>query len=347
MNIRIEEGIAVLPLADKRIRRYYPHCAVAAAEIACLHMHDSPRFDFIYGYHTFELSAQDPVVHIAEGSGECNYSFSRESWINSAVWEEMSQWYGIVRGHRPVRALAEVVEGVKSSLATGIPLVIDFDLGFLRGRKEYGRIFSKHVVCIIGIDEANRKVTALEQIQGLIEIDFSDLEKCITRHQEVHGAYNILRFSKLDVSMDPLERAKARIRANLGNLESATPDRGLKALAAFRAVFSQTLALSESASAPFYIPGAWTFSHERYAQPFFVAGICKRFGINLKSPYHKDFDVLHRAWLMVDGAMETNYASYDKENGARIAKYLPIISDYEARLVGMWHELLQALEAKP
>lgn len=328
-----------------RIRRYYPHCAVAAAEVACRNLTGSPRFDLVYGYHTFELTAGAGKPRLKEGSGECDFSFSREASIGSELWDELAGWYGLIRGHRPISDLEELIDGVSGSLDAGTPLVVDFDMGFLKGRKEYERIFSKHVVCIIGVDRARRCFTALEQIHGLLEIDFAEFEKCILRHREVHGAYNLLTFSRRDTQsgMDPRARALNRIDANLANIGSASESLGFNALRRFHGILGWLLEISNADCRPFFIPGMWAFSHERYALPFYVEEVCRLFGVTLRSPPRKSIDALHKAWLMVDGALEANYASFDSANNSRIAKYFPVIMEYEFRIGDMWQELRERL----
>lgn len=254
----------ILSLSDfPPIERFSPYCLLGCIEAVC-------RFRFgirstcdCHYDHSFVYRRDGGCIRRKDGGLFLDLTFSGGGSRREAVLAELRARHGVSVVERRVPTLSEFDAYCEAALRDGKPFVAPFDLFYLAGRREYRNIHQSHYVCVIGRDDRSGDLEVVEQMLGRCRVGRQDFAEMVAGAPD--AGYAVLDCARelSNVNFDSLGRLKrdlARFRANLLHPEPAF---GLGALSAFRADLVRFVESEGASPHIFYVPGMWSFSHER------------------------------------------------------------------------------------
>lgn len=168
-------GIEIKTL--QKIRRFYPDCFTAVFEAAGKIQFNKTELNNLYGMHTFYYEKQSNKILYDKDGINVNVYFGRDPNIINEVRRRITTIGGIAVKEKKINDFNSLLYKIQNVLSDNKPLVCDFSLGFIKERREFGKVFTPHEICIVGIDQNNEEIFALEQILGLIKIHFNEMKK--------------------------------------------------------------------------------------------------------------------------------------------------------------------------
>lgn len=326
-----------------RIDRYFPHCRVAALEAAARFRFGIADFGKLYGRHTFAYRRPEGPIRFRENGVELDLELHREPVPEDELDAAIAYLYGLSCPVHAFNRFDAYLDFCRGRLAHGIPVVTNFDLMFIRNRREYGRVSNPHTIVLIGHDAGSGGFHAAEQMLDRTFVPLEDLTRCFEYQLEVRSKLEIWELTR-DGEGRELRRDDAlqRIRANLENLKSSDDRRGLLALTRFEQELSEFLDSASYAGQPFSIPGIWVFSHERNIERKWLAAIaplCPTAAHGLLDEFNELLKQSFNHWLSLDYLLEKCLAANDGRALRSLPKYLAAIDADERRAVTLWNAL--------
>lgn len=308
-------------------------------------LYGTSNFGKIYGGHTFEYRRPPgPTARKANGI-ELDLEISREPLPENALEDRIAAIYG-VRAEMALYTDFDVYwEICMRALTDRVPVIIEFDLRFIKGRREYGKLDNPHAIVLCGYDPRAQVFTAAEQMVGTISVTLDDFRNCF-RHITARrtGGVRVLTVTRVNATERALRREEVleQIDANIENLTSSNEKHGFKAIARFRADIEEYVRSKAFQGQPFAIPGLWVFSHERHILRKWLKAIehlVPERGLRVI----EDFDVLlsrtFKRWLNTDFLIEKCLITGNGSPLASIPKYLDLVLPDEAEALERWLEL--------
>lgn len=330
-----------------RIDRYFPDCWCAVIEAASRYHFGVSDFGKIYGRHGFHYQRPPAALGYRDNGVELDLEFSRPPLTTAELESAIDSIYGVRTDVLTFENLDALLDYCESSISEGSPVVLDYDLGFIKERREYGKVHGVHVVALYQIALEERRMTAAEQMLGSISIDLGDFERCFARRLALHGGMHVWRVSRSRPAERELDRdeVRAQVLANVVNLTSTNRALGLTALTAFRADLASFLDSTAFQGRPFSIPGLWVFSHERHIERKWLGAV--RQLCPSEGAFFDDFDALlsslFRGWLGTDYLLEKALLSGHGRGLRALTTFLGELVELEARASEKWIELERLL----
>lgn len=345
-----ESKAAHLVAGLPRIDRFFPQCRFAALEAVAKLRFGIGGFDKVYGRHTFEYQRPAQPISFSSNGVELCLSFYRVEVPDLALEQVIEEVYGIQTRLCTFDAFDRYWAFCSQQLAMATPVTTDFDLFFIKGRREYGVLSSSHVINLYGYRPEAREVLASEQMLGEIVIDAEDFRRCFDHKVSTEGPVRVwelhrTRDGERDLSQ---EQAVAQVRDNLENLRSPGRSAGIAALRAFRDDMAEFVD-NAGAAQPFSVPGIWVFSHERHMERKWLRSIAPLLGSTGRDTlmeFDKVLESLFKRWLSVDYLIEKSLASRDGGALKALPRYLDELIPTETRAMELWEGLL-ALASRP
>jgi hypothetical protein len=338
--------IAGLP----RVDRYFPDCWCAVIEAVSRYHFGIDDFGKVYGRHGFHYQRPRANLGYRDNGVELDLEFSRSPVTTEELESSIESLYGIRTDMLTFDRLGALLDYCERSIAEGCPVVLDYDLGFIKQRREYQKVHGVHIVALYELALEERRMLAAEQMLGSIAIDFDDFESCFARRLALHGGMHVWRVSRSRSAERELERdeVRAQVLENVVNLTSTNRAFGLTALSAFRADLRAFLGSAEFQGRPFAIPGLWVFSHERHIERKWLAAVrrtCPGDGA-----FFDEFDALlsnlFKGWLGTDYLLEKALLSGNGRGLRALTTFLDELAEAEARASEKWIELGRMLDQR-
>jgi hypothetical protein len=329
-----------------RIDRYFPECRIAAIEAVSRFRFGIEDFGRIYGRHTFSYSKPAGPIVFRDNGVELDLNIHREPLGPRELDDLIEDIYGVRIEIVRFDELSKYRRFCEESIARGVPVVSNFDLGFIKQRREYGKLRTGHVIVLLGYDTGGGSWQAGEQMLGELTIDRSDFEACFEHRVVTDGAMMVWTLERgRDGGRDlSAEEVSARIRGNIENLTSSNESTGLAGLARFHADLTAYLQSAEFGGKPFAVPGLWVFSHERHIQRKWLAAVRGSFP---SAAVVDDLDSLlgslFKRWLAADYLLEKCLMSGDGRALRGLASHLNEILREERLTLAAWQGLSKML----
>ncbi len=328
-----------------RIDRFFPECWCATVEAVAKFQFGISDFGKLYGRHTFHYAKPPGPIAYRSNDVELDLWIHREELPQAELEALMATIYGVRARTLRFECFASFWEYCSDKVKSGVPVVTSFDLRFIKARREYGKVYSPHVIAIYGYRAREQIVVAAEQMIGTIGVDMHDFRRCFEHRLAADGGVVLWELSRAPQPERSLERGEvvARIRANIENLTSSEPGLGFGALAHFRTDLSAYLESGSFGGKPFSLPGFWVFSHERHVERNWLKAV-RHLCADEDSPLLGDFDALllglFKRWLNADYLVEKCLASGNGKALTSLPSYLNQIFEEEKRALNKWSELL-------
>jgi hypothetical protein len=333
-----------------RIDRYFPECWCATVEAVAKFRFGIRDFGKIYGRHTFYYERKPGPIVYRSNNVELDLWIHREHLQPTELESSMEAIYGIRTTIKTFDRFSAYWEYCAESIRNRVPVVTDFDLRFIKARREYGKVTNPHVIAVFGYQARERVILAAEQMIGTISVDFEDFERCFEQKIAARGNVTLWELSRAPHAERELGRDEvaARIQANLKNLGSSSDTLGLRALARFREELAEYLQSEAFKGKPFALPGVWVFSHERHIQKKWLRAIQHLCSSQQAPEFFDEFEAvlskLFTRWLNADYLIEKCLASGNGKALKSLPNYLRELLDDETRVVEKWVQL-QAIVA--
>jgi hypothetical protein len=328
-----------------RIDRYFPQCKLAAFEASARFLYGIESFAKIYGRHSFEYQRPPgATLGLRDNGVELDLFFHRVAPEDDELESLVEDIYGIQSTILVFRELELYRRYVLENLRARVPVPTDFDLKFIRERREYGRVSQPHVIVWHAHDPETGGFFAAEQMLGTIRVDRGDLEECFAQKLKSPGGEAVWELTRVRNGQRELERDEvlARCAANISNLTAADESLGLRALARFGNDMSQKVQSETFDGRPFAIPGLWVFSHERHIERKWLAAIehlCPNSGRSFLVEFDELLSTLFKHWLAVDYVLEKCLASQNGKALRALPKSLNELVRDEQRALEHWIRL--------
>ena len=331
-----------------RIDRYFPECRIAAIEAVSRFRFGIEDFGKAYGRYTFTYDAPPGPLAFRSNGIELDLYIHRDPLPDRELDLMLEDIYGV---HNELVSFVEFEEYRRfcvENIAARLPVITSFDLGFIKERREYGKILVGHAIVLFAYDANSRQLRAGEQTLGYITVDFEDYERCFEQCVARDGAMFVWTVERQRSTERELSREEvsARIRANLDNLTSPHDGAGLLALNRFRKDLDAYFESPEflTAAKPFAIPGLWVFSHERHILRKWLRAVRPL----CSAPEAVDrldevLGSLFNRWLSADYLIEKCLISGDGRPLKRLSSHLVEIAKEEQLALDGWRALHAAI----
>jgi len=171
-----------------RIDRYFPECRIAAIEACSRFLFGVEDFGKLYGRHTFRYVKPPGPITFRDNGVELDLEIHREPLPRTELDSLMRDVYGIRNELVRFVDFQEYRLFCIDSIASGVPVVTNFDLGFIKQRREYGKLKSAHAIVLVGYDAERRQLRVGEQMLGDTVVDFEDFERCFEHRVASDGS---------------------------------------------------------------------------------------------------------------------------------------------------------------
>lgn len=332
-----------------RIDRYFPECMCAAIEAVARHRFGVHNFGKIYGYHSFRYTKENGPIRFRSNGVQLDLEIHRDLIPDGTLEGAIADIYGVRAEPRRFEDTQNHRSFCAAELRAGDALPIDFDLKFIKERREYGKVDNPHIIVLFDHDPATGTFTAAEQMIGTIQISAEDFERCIAEKIERAGFAEVWQVRNSGDSERSLRRDEvlAQIARNLANLTGSSPHLGLLALDRFCADITEYIR-SPDFSAPFSVPGLWVFSHERHITRKWLSSVrllCSDAAQPVIDQLDASCEQLFKHWLAADYLIEKCLAANSGRALRSFPAYLGKIQAEERRATESWAELHQLMTA--
>lgn len=333
-----------------RIDRYFPQCWCAAVEAAAKHSWGISDFGKIYGWHGFSYEAAPGTLSLKENGVELDVWFHRPPLAMSELEQRIADIYGIRADLEYFRDWSDYLEHCFGRLRAGVPVVTDFDLGFIEERREFGKVLSPHVVVLYGFDAETQRFSAAEQMIGTISIGLDTLARCFEHKLGTLPGTAVWTLSRCGDERElQLEELRLQAQSNLNNLRSSSASLGLNALRRFHAALGEHVRQPSFDERPFSVPGLWVFSHERHVERKWLKSLAAA-GVRLDAGFVQDMDAklgqLFQRWLNVDYLLEKCLMAESGKALRSLPDHLAPIIAAEQGVTESWAAIFEALPAE-
>jgi hypothetical protein len=331
-----------------RIDRYFPECRIAAIEAVSRFLFGIQDVSKAYGRHTFTYSKPTGPLAFRSNGVDLDLYIHRESLQERELDGLVEDIYGVRNECISFTRLEDYRRFCVDSISSGVPVITNFDLCFIKQRREYRKMRVGHVIVLFGYDATTRQLRAGEQMLGEIAIDLEDFEQCFEHRVAADGAMFVWTLQRLRPNERDFTRAEvaARIQANLDNLAARDDSLGLNALLRFKAdleTYLQSPAFRAEAK-PFAIPGLWVFSHERHILRKWLEAVrplCADTAV--VDELDQVLGTLFKRWLGADYLLEKCLMSGDGQSLRGLSGHLQEIVKEEQRALEGWQALQRTL----
>lgn len=292
-----------------KIERFSPYCLLGCLEAVCRAEHGLPDLTDCYYNHTFRYSREGRVRRRAGGLLLDLYFGCVMSDTRRKCFSRLRERHGIAVQRLDFASFDELQAYSRQRLEAGGCFVSYYDLFYLPGRREYHTVHQPHFVAVFGQDRANGTLSVAEQMLGLVELPFSDWFDCFHLAEPLEPSH-VFECRRVDTPSppSPLVDLRDELALFLDNLESPDVASGLGAFAAF--VDDIECFLQEPGLAPFYVPGLWSFSHDRHHFRAALASFAERHDPRLRDDTLLEIlarlQSLHELWLRIDYQIEAS-----------------------------------------
>lgn len=333
-----------------RIDRYFPHCLFSAVEAVSRLLFGSGDFGKIYGRHSFQYAKPPGPIAYRDNGVELDLLIHREDVPDSELTSLVESIYAVRISGRRLSSAREHREYCLERLRRGLPVITDFDLRFIKERREYGKVSSPHIIVLTGYDPASGVLSGAEQMMGTLSIASEDFDACLRYKVSGEGGIDVFELSSDGRAERRLRRDEvmSQVDANVRNLGSAEPGLGLNALARFRDDIAAYVGSAAFDGRPFHVPGLWVFSHERHIERKWLKAARDTCGEGVR-PILTELDAtlerLFRAWLSTDYLLEKCLASDDGQSLRNLPSFIDPLLEDERKAADGWAQLSRQLAA--
>jgi hypothetical protein len=335
-----------------RMDRYFPQCLIAGIEASSRFLFGVSDFGKIYGKHTFAYRRPPGPIEFRANGVELDLEIHRVvlTKIEVELASRIEDVFGIRTTETHFATCDGYLEFCKERFRQRVPVVSNFDLRFIKARREYEKVSLPHVIVLHGFDQQRQQFRADEQMLGPIVVEMSDLLGGVAQSMAQFGAMAVWELSRLRDTERQLERAEvsAQIETNIQNLEAADPLLGLNALSNFSQDLTGYLRGDSFHKKPFAIPGLWVFSHERHIERKWLSAVRALFPEH-SSALFAEFDALllklFNRWLSTDYLLEKCLVSESPRALRGLPNYLAEILVDEKAALEKWKQLHALIRA--
>lgn len=327
-------------ISDLRIDRFSPQCFIGNVEALCRWKFGIPDLGRLWiGHNTAYLRRWSTMGCLEDGK-TLNVALGRLLLDQETILGRLRQYHGICLRTKPYMDLNAAKEDLHTAFRQGDALITEMDHFYLPGRREYHRNGGQHTIILYGFSETGQAFLASEQMLGNIRFpleDYSDYiqDLVIRRGMQLH----LVRVTRPDSGTGRLDLAAVQrdLDWTVTDWEAGNGRLGLSALRAFLKDISAFLDSREGAtSSPLYLPGMWTFSHEKAHAVKFLKAFRKDFAAEHLSDLLAEMEsLLHQLqgrWLEADLKIEMglnrNNAAFSVEAMEIIRLILPLEADW-------------------
>jgi hypothetical protein len=329
-----------------RIDRYYPNCFVSTAEAYCRYVYGIEGFSRTYANHTIAYRNPHHPIQYASNGVELDLNFSRTPWTMESLFASVEEFYGIRVEETSHARFDDFRRILTEKLASGEPVICDFNLGHMRQRREFQKVFQRHMVCIVGNSSPGGAYLAEDQTMGSISIDAEDLENCFNYNLEAYKNFRTYRPIQAAGQGRSLNRGDflAVAELNIKNMCERDPSLGLNGFRTFLEELKSFLK-SDRFKSPFSIPGFWIFSHERHTVARYLGVLQSDLGLGQESSsvleLQSALETLFKKWFAVDMAIEKSLVTGNPADSARIIPMMEQIYPLEEGVIALWKSAQQ------
>ena len=327
-----------------RIDRYFPQCWCAVVEVVSKLRFGIEDFGRVYGRHTFQYRKPSGPIAYRQNGVELDLEIHRVPLPEGELPARIEDIYGIRTDLVTFERFDAYSSFVSDSIEARVPVVTSFDLGFLKARREYGKVFTPHIIAVYGLEPKERAILVAEQMLGTTSVDDDDFVRCFEHQLARDGGASVWQLDRVKPSERDLDRHEvvARVEANVRNLASTDETLGLRGLSRFRNDLAEYLASDSFQGRPFSVPGLWVFSHERHIERKWLQAI-RHLCPNDASGIFDEFDILlsklFTRWLSADYLIEKSLLADSGRVLKALPSYLDEIVEDERRALEKWTEI--------
>ncbi len=326
-----------------RIDRYFPHCKVAALEAIARFGFGVADFSKCYGRHSFVYERPAGLIGFRRNGVELDLELHRASVSEHELEASIEDFYGLSVEAHSFTQLPDFLRFCDERLTQGEPLVVNFNLKFIRQRREYQLVSNPHSVIFTRC--ASGAYAAAEQMIGAVTLDIGDVEACFEHNLQSYGyqeVWQLARHDRVERSLSLVD-VRQRVQSNLEILDSTEKGRGLLGLAQFADDIAEYVA--KGLSLPFSVPGLWVFSHERHVVRRWLQHVARL--VPSERQLFEDFDAVlatsFKHWLAVDYLLEKCLVSKNAASLKSLPSYFKLLLEDERAAGELWRRLARAL----
>jgi hypothetical protein len=332
--------IASVPLADK----FFPSCYWGLVELVAKHRFGVPDIKRTWFNHSIVYTrSSDGEAGLSANGLDLELELTSSRYAANNISRKLRDYFGLGVEMARYENYGSLVAAIRDHIAHGEPIISSFDVGFLRTRREFGKIFYFHSLGIVGWDESQQVLLAIDQFHGRIEVPVADLEACFCHTLTQAREFSLTRCVRLPHRPNYgafKEDLVSDIEVCLENMLSSKHGLGIRGL---RLAAQDVLAASRSVDAPFAIPGMWRIGKDRrclaMATEHWPSEVPQAQLLRLKSK----LDVLFGLWFKVELTLETALHLRDLDRAREAARLLATTIPGEEEVARMLEQTLTHL----
>lgn len=245
------------------VDRFFPNCVFGLVEFVAREKFGYDDIKKAWFSHSFVYRGPSgPIQLTASGVDLDVHLFDLDHARNEAR-ERLARIYGISLDVFTYQDFGVLISEIERWTNEKEILISSFNLGFLKGRREYQRVLRPHAIGVLGMSPDRRNLMVVDQIKGFMEIPLHDYRSCFDHLRNIGVPFSLtLCERKPGFEALPLRREDLRrdLQRSVANLFAESPALGLAGLRQFA---EDVHAAARELRVPFAVPGAWVFSHAR------------------------------------------------------------------------------------
>lgn len=332
-----------------RIEKYFPECFPAAIEAVCKFRFGVGDFGKIYGRHSFRYQRPSEKLRFKENGVELDIDFSCIPFQPADFCRKIEELYAVRVSQLDFESLEEFSDYCVKSIKMNTPVICDFSLGFIKGRREYGKVYTAHIVILYGYEPEASRYLALEQMLGTTTISGKDFQDNFEYFRSGSSKLSAYSLTAAGSKGRELERAEvlSEIEMNLENLRSESDDFGLRAINRLRNDLVEHFKTETYREKSFSIPGVWVFSHERHVLRNWLKATMHLTSPRIAGSFFQEFDALFarlfNGWLSFDFMMEKSLVTGNAKVLGKLPTYLDTLLQDESEAIPNWEKLRELI----